>query len=63
MAKQRWRHEFGASELTEESVKSVAESGKAYVHDHLDVYGRPVMIGTLSKHIPGVSLQYELPII
>ncbi|XP_073144688.1 uncharacterized protein [Henckelia pumila] len=49
----RWRHEFGVSELSEESVKRVAESGKAYVHDYLDVYDRPVLIVDASKHFPG----------
>lgn len=41
------------SELSEESVRSVAESGKAYVHDFLDVYDRPVLIVVGSKHFPG----------
>ncbi|CAA3021467.1 phosphatidylinositol transfer protein CSR1-like isoform X2 [Olea europaea var. sylvestris] len=49
----RWRHEVGVSELSEESVKSVAETGKAYVHDFLDIYGRPVLIVEASKHFPG----------
>ncbi|KAI3464120.1 hypothetical protein Pfo_020783 [Paulownia fortunei] len=55
----RWRREFGVSELSEESVKSVAETGKAYVHNYLDVYGRPVLIVEASKHIPGEHEQYE----
>lgn len=37
------------------------ETGKAYVHDYLDVYGRPVLIVEASKHIPGVCLR--LPIV
>ncbi|KAL3529505.1 hypothetical protein ACH5RR_008827 [Cinchona calisaya] len=49
----RWYHEFGVSELSEESVRSVAESGKSYVHDYLDVYDRPVLIVEVSKHFPG----------
>ncbi|CAA2934243.1 Hypothetical predicted protein [Olea europaea subsp. europaea] len=48
----RWRHEFGVSELSEESVQCVAETGKAYVHDHLDIYNRPVLIVEASKHFP-----------
>ncbi|KAK6153277.1 hypothetical protein DH2020_012916 [Rehmannia glutinosa] len=55
----RWRREFGVSELSEESVRSVAETGKAYVHDYLDAYGRPVLIVEASKHIPGEYEQYE----
>ncbi|KAA8540795.1 hypothetical protein F0562_024286 [Nyssa sinensis] len=38
----KWRQEFGVSELSEELVKSVAETGKAYVHDSLDVFDRPM---------------------
>ncbi|XP_027168048.1 phosphatidylinositol transfer protein CSR1 isoform X1 [Coffea eugenioides] len=49
----RWYHEFGVSELSEESVRSAAESGKAYVHDYLDVNSRPVQIVEASKHFPG----------
>lgn len=48
----RWRHEFGVSDLSEESVKSIAETGKAYVHDNFDVNGRPVLIVDASKHFP-----------
>ncbi|XP_052174719.1 phosphatidylinositol transfer protein CSR1 isoform X1 [Diospyros lotus] len=48
----KWRHEFGVSELSEESVRSVAETGKAFVHDFLDVYERPVLIVVASKHFP-----------
>lgn len=48
----RWRHEFGVSDLSEESVRSVAETGKAFVHDSLDVNGRPVLIVDASKHFP-----------
>lgn len=43
------------SELSEESVKSIADTGKAYVHDSLDVYGKPVLIVVASKHLPAVS--------
>ncbi|KAL3628867.1 hypothetical protein CASFOL_027913 [Castilleja foliolosa] len=52
----RWRDEFGVSDLSEKSVKRVAETGKAYLHDHLDVNGRPVIIVDTSKHFPG---EYE----
>ncbi|KAL5538357.1 hypothetical protein UlMin_044536 [Ulmus minor] len=48
----KWRQEFGVSELTEDSVRSIAETGKAYVHDFLDVYGRPVLVVVSAKHFP-----------
>ncbi|XP_047940268.1 CRAL-TRIO domain-containing protein C3H8.02-like isoform X2 [Salvia hispanica] len=51
-----WRKDFRVSELSEESVKRVAESGKARLHDYLDVHNRPVLIVEASKHLPG---EYE----
>ncbi|XP_019182030.1 PREDICTED: CRAL-TRIO domain-containing protein YKL091C isoform X2 [Ipomoea nil] len=54
----RWRHEFGVSNLSEESVKSKAETGKAYLHDNFDVYGRPVLIVEASKHFPQFDVFY-----
>ncbi|XP_057804480.1 CRAL-TRIO domain-containing protein C3H8.02 isoform X2 [Salvia miltiorrhiza] len=48
-----WRKDFRVSELSEESVKRVAETGKAYLHNYLDVHGRPVLIVEGSKHFPG----------
>jgi hypothetical protein len=48
------------SELSEESVKDVAETGKAYVHDFLDVNDRPVLIVVGSKHFPAVSPKLEV---
>ncbi|GFP90732.1 motile sperm domain-containing protein 2 [Phtheirospermum japonicum] len=49
----RWREEFGVSDLSDESVRRVAETGKAYLHDYLDVDERPVLIVDASKHFPG----------
>ncbi|XP_058088119.1 phosphatidylinositol transfer protein CSR1 isoform X2 [Magnolia sinica] len=48
----KWRQEFGVSELSEESVKNIAGTGKAYLHDFLDVNGRPVLVVVASKHFP-----------
>ncbi|KAM0982412.1 hypothetical protein EV1_015276 [Malus domestica] len=50
----KWRREFRVSELSQDSVKGIAETGKAYVHDFLDVNGRPVLIVDASKHLPAV---------
>ncbi|KAF2573663.1 hypothetical protein F2Q70_00000525 [Brassica cretica] len=33
----KWRHEFKVNELSEDSVKAAAETGKAYVHGFLDL--------------------------
>ncbi|XP_011046186.1 PREDICTED: uncharacterized protein LOC105140859 isoform X2 [Populus euphratica] len=54
----KWREEFKVSELSEESVKSMADTGKAYVHDSLDVYGKPVLIVAASKHLPAFDVFY-----
>ncbi|XP_052874713.1 CRAL-TRIO domain-containing protein C3H8.02 isoform X3 [Gossypium arboreum] len=50
----RWRQEFGVADLSEDTVKSIAKTGKAYVHDFLDVNDRPVLIVVASKHLPDV---------
>ncbi|KAG6633155.1 hypothetical protein I3843_12G028700 [Carya illinoinensis] len=51
----KWRQEFKVSELSEELVKNVAQTGKAYVHDFLDVNDRPVLIVEASKHFPAMQ--------
>lgn len=48
----KWRQDFGVSELSEESVKSLYGTGKAYLHDFLDINGRPVLVVVASKHFP-----------
>jgi hypothetical protein len=42
------------TELSEESVKELYKTGKAYLHDHLDKNGRPVLVVVGSKHFPAV---------
>nr|POE77325.1 motile sperm domain-containing protein 2 [Quercus suber] len=54
-SRKKWRQEFKVSELSEESVKNVAQTGKGYVHDFLDVNDRPVLIVVASKHFPGMQ--------
>ncbi|XP_015581160.1 uncharacterized protein LOC8258695 isoform X2 [Ricinus communis] len=54
----KWRQEFKVSELTEELVKSVADTGKSYVHGFLDVHGRPVLVVVASKHFPDFDVFY-----
>ncbi|TYJ19338.1 hypothetical protein E1A91_A09G185000v1 [Gossypium mustelinum] len=53
-SQKRWRQEFGVADLSEDTVKSIAKTGKAYVHDFLDVNDRPVLIVVASKHLPDV---------
>ncbi|KAI4303840.1 hypothetical protein MLD38_039428 [Melastoma candidum] len=51
----KWRQEFEVSKLTEESVEEIARTGKAYVHHHLDVSGRPVLVVVAAKHFPNAQ--------
>eukprot|EP00268_Persea_americana_P034320 TRINITY_DN33971_c0_g1_i10.p1 TRINITY_DN33971_c0_g1~~TRINITY_DN33971_c0_g1_i10.p1 ORF type:complete len:141 (+),score=31.71 TRINITY_DN33971_c0_g1_i10:76-498(+) len=51
----KWREEFGVSKLSEESVKDIAETGKAYLHYCLDVKGRPVLVVVACKHFPSLT--------
>ncbi|PWZ07860.1 Motile sperm domain-containing protein 2 [Zea mays] len=51
----KWRQDFGVAELSEESVKLLYQTGKAYVHDSLDIYGRPVLIVVAAKHFPSTQ--------
>ncbi|XP_027192264.1 uncharacterized protein [Cicer arietinum] len=51
-SRKKWRQDFEVSKLTEESVKDVAQTGKAYVHDFLDINDRPVLVVVAAKHFP-----------
>lgn len=44
--------------MTEESVKDVVKTGKAYIHDFLDVNHRPVLVVVAAKHFPKVSVRW-----
>ncbi|XP_045792111.1 CRAL-TRIO domain-containing protein C589.09, mitochondrial-like [Trifolium pratense] len=48
----KWRQDFEVSNLTEESVKVIAQTGKAYIHDFLDINDRPVLVVVAAKHFP-----------
>lgn len=49
----RWRREFGADLLQLLDVAQEAATGKAYLHTHPDISGRPVIIVRAAKHVPG----------
>ncbi|XP_021733582.1 motile sperm domain-containing protein 2-like [Chenopodium quinoa] len=55
----KWRQEFGVDDLSEDSMKRAAQTGKSSVHDFLDVNGRPVLIVQASKHYPGMQDEDE----
>jgi len=44
--------------LTEEAIKDISQTGKAYVHDFLDINNRPVLVVVASKHFPKVSVDF-----
>ncbi|KAK9815632.1 hypothetical protein WJX72_007170 [[Myrmecia] bisecta] len=49
----KWRLEFKADSITEANVAEEAATGKAYLHSHLDVNDRPVIIVRAAKHFTG----------
>lgn len=48
-----------ADEVTLESVQAEYKTGKSFVYDQLDVFNRPVMIITASKHNVGEHWQTQ----
>jgi hypothetical protein len=49
----KWRQEFRAQDTTWEMVKAEAGTGKAYVHSQKDVFGRPVIVIRVTRHVTG----------
>lgn len=47
-----WRRDFGVDLLTEDSIKGIAATGKAYLHTSPDVEGRPVVVVVAANHFP-----------
>lgn len=47
-----WRRDFGVDTLTEDSVKGMAVTGKAYLHTSPDIEGRPVVVVVAANHVP-----------
>ena len=54
----QWRQDFlrGVTPSAAD-VAAEAATGKAYLHSHRDVNGRPVIIIRASRHITGQALQ------
>ncbi|KAL4423541.1 hypothetical protein ABPG77_006564 [Micractinium sp. CCAP 211/92] len=51
----RWRREFGADFIEWTDIAREAATGKAYLHTHTDVSGRPVIVVRAAKHLTGAS--------
>ncbi|KAI5066273.1 hypothetical protein GOP47_0018897 [Adiantum capillus-veneris] len=47
-----WRRDFDVDRLTEDSVKGIATTGKAYLHSSPDIEGRPVVVVVAANHVP-----------
>ncbi len=48
-----WRSRFRPQDLTLSDVAEEAATGKAYLHKHFDVHGRPVIVVRARLHITG----------
>lgn len=48
-----WRRDFMPVPLTEADVAAEAATGKAFLHSHNDVNGRPVIVVRVARHITG----------
>ncbi|KAJ9519999.1 hypothetical protein QJQ45_014725 [Haematococcus lacustris] len=53
-----WREDFQPDHITASQVAKEASSGKAYVHSHLDVYGRPAIVIRTRLHVCDVCVLY-----
>lgn len=49
----KWRQDFQADSITWDMVAKEAKTGKAYLHEHRDVNGQPVIVIRSSLHITG----------
>ena len=47
---------YRADSITWDMVAKEAETGKAYLHEHKDVNGQPVIVIRSSLHVTGISL-------
>lgn len=50
-----WRRDFMPTPLTEADVAAEAATGKAFLHSHPDVNGRPVIVVRAARHITGAA--------
>lgn len=49
----RWQKEFEPKTITEASISKELNTGKAHVHAHPDVYGRPAIVIRVKRHVIG----------
>lgn len=58
-----WRSEFRPDHLSYIDVAAEAATGKAYLHDKVDLSGRPVIVVRARLHLTGVYLTMTLLIL
>lgn len=51
-----WRRQARPDALSEDDVFHQISTGKGYMHDQLDLAGRPVVVVRVAKHFPGKFL-------
>ena len=51
-----WRQQVRPDALSEDDVFHSISTGKGYLHDKLDIAGRPVVVVRVAKHFPGAAL-------
>lgn len=56
-----WRQQVRPDALSEDDVIRQISAGKGYMHDHLDIAGRPVVAVRVAKHFPGWQHFKTLP--
>lgn len=44
-----WRRQYGMQDVTYEDISREAATGKAYLHSHVDVYGRPALVVRVAR--------------
>lgn len=46
-----WRKQCGMQQVTYEDIERESATGKAYLHSHPDVYGRPALVVRVAKYV------------
>lgn len=54
-----WRQQVRPDALSEDDVFHQISTGRGYLHDHLDLAGRPVVAVRVAKHFSGIPLDVE----
>jgi hypothetical protein len=47
-----WRRNFGLEHVTYQRIEREAATGKAYLHEHNDIFGRPALVVRVNRCAP-----------